>query len=95
MDNLGQVLYRIGEREEAEQMFEKALSIRPKQFDTLVFLSKIRIEQGREEEAKQLLDTALAKEYSVFNTVPREEAIHIARELKMDLSVYDDIPVEG
>ena len=94
VDNLGQVLYRTGEVEEAEKMFEKALSIKPKQFDTLVFLSKIRIAQGREEDAKKLLDTALDKTYSVFNTVPRQEAIRLARELHMDLSPYDDIPAQ-
>lgn len=75
-------------------MFEKALSIKPKQFDTLVFLSKIRIAQGREGDAKKLLDTALDKTYSVFNTVPRQEAIRLARELHMDLSAYDDIPAQ-
>lgn len=93
-DNLGQVFYRIGEYEEAETLFQKALSIRPKQFDTLVFLAKIRIMQQREEEAKQLLDTALDKEYSVFNTVPREEAIRLAQSLHMDLSNYRDIPTQ-
>lgn len=94
VDNLGQVLYRMGEVEEAEIMFQKALSIKPKQFDTLVFLAKIRIAQGREEEGKKLLDTALDKTYSVFNTVPRQDAIQLARELRMDLSAYDDIPAQ-
>ena len=94
VDNLGQVLYRTGDTEEAERMFEKALSIKPTQFDTLVFLSKIRIGQGREEEAKKLLDTALGKTYSVFNTVPRDKAIELARALHMDLSAYNDIPEE-
>ena len=94
VDNLGQVLYRTGAVEEAEKMFEKALSIKPRQFDTLVFLSKIRIAQGRVEDAKKLLDTALDKPYSVFNTVPRQEAIRLARELNMDLSAYEGIPAQ-
>lgn len=94
VDNLGQVLYRTGQIEEAERLFEKALSIKPTQFDTLVFLAKIRVEQGRAEEAKKLLDTALDKTYSVFNTVPRERAVELARELRMDLSGYDGIPQE-
>ena len=95
VDNLGQVLYRTGEIEEAEKMFEKALSIKPTQFDTLYFLSRIRISQDRVEEAKKMLDTALDKTYSVFNTVPRENAIELARSIGMDLSVYDDIPAEN
>lgn len=76
-------------------MFEKALSIKPTQFDTLYFLSRIRISQDRVEEAKKMLDTALDKTYSVFNTVPREYAIELARSIDMDLSVYDDIPAEN
>lgn len=95
VDNLGQVLYRTGEIEEAEKMFEKALSIKPTQFDTLYFLSRIRISQDRVEEAKKMLDTALDKTYSIFNTVPRENAIELARSIGMDLSVYDDIPAES
>lgn len=95
VDNLGQVLYRTGEIEEAEKMFEKALSIKPTQFDTLYFLSRIRISQDRVEEAKKMLDTALDKTYSVFNTVPRENAIELARSIDMDLSFYDDIPAEN
>ena len=92
VDNLGQVLYRTGEMEEAEKMFEKALSIKPTQFDTLVFLSRIRIAQGRADDARTMLDTALNKTYTVFNTVPRQQAIDLARQLGMDLSGYDDIP---
>ena len=95
MDNLGQVLYRTEEIKEAENMFEKALSIKPTQFDTLYFLSRIRISQDRVEEAKKMLDTALDKTYSIFNTVPRESAIELARSIGMDLSVYDDIPAEN
>ena len=79
----------------SEKMFEKALSIKPTQFDTLYFLSRIRISQDRVEEAKKMLDTALDKTYSVFNTVPRENAIELARSIGMDLSVYDDIPAEN
>ena len=91
VDNLGQVLYRTGEMEEAEKMFEKALSIKPTQFDTLVYMSRIRIVQERIEEAKELLDKALSKQYNVFNTVPRQDAIDLAKELGMDMSEYDDI----
>lgn len=94
VDNLGQVLYRTDQVEEAEKMFEKALTIRPTQFDTLTYLARIRIDQGRVEEAKTLLDTALNKTYTVFNTVPRERAIDLARSLNMDLHEYDDIPAE-
>ena len=90
-DNLGQVLFRIGEMKEAEEMFLKALSIKPTQFDTLVYLAKLRITQARTEEAKELLDKALDKPYAVFNTVPRQEAIVMARELGMDLSEYKGI----
>lgn len=89
-DNLGQVLYRTGEMKEAEEMFEKALSIKPTQFDTLVYLAKIRIAQGRKDEAEKLLDTALNKPYAVFNTVPREEAVKVAGEIGMDVSKYED-----
>ena len=90
-DNLGQVLYRIGQMKEAEEMFEKALSIKPTQFDTLVYLAKIRIAQERLDEAKELLDKALSKPYAVFNTVPRSVAIDLAREMGMDMSNYSDI----
>ena len=42
-----------------------------------------------------MLDIALDKTYSIFNTVPRESAIELARSIGMDLSVYDDIPAEN
>lgn len=90
-DNLGQVLYRIGKTQEAEEMFEKALSIKATQFDTLVYMAKIRVAQGRTEEAKALLTTALDKPYAVFNTVPHAEAINLAKEIGMDLSEYTDV----
>ena len=91
VDNLGQVLYHTGEMEEAEKMFEKALSIKPTQFDTLVYLSRIRIAQSRVDEAKEMLDKALSKQYNVFNTVPRKDAIDLAKSLEMDMSEYSDI----
>lgn len=94
VDNMGQVLFRTGKIDEAQAMFEKALEIRPAQFDTLYYLARIRLSKGKEDEAKKLLDTALDKTYPIFSTVPRETVIELARQIGMDLSDYDDIPAQ-
>ena len=44
-----------------------------------------------QKEAKELLDKALSKQYNVFNTVPRQDAIDLAKGLGMDMSEYKDI----
>ncbi len=83
LDNVAQLCYRLGDKERAEELFEKALKVRPTQFDSMVYLARIRREQGRDDEARALLQTALEKEYSAFSTVKREAAVELAESLGM------------
>ena len=70
--------------ERAEQLFEKALSVRPTQVDSLVYLARIRIAQGRTDEAREMLEKALNKEYSAFSTVKRELAVELAASIGLE-----------
>ena len=74
LDNLGQLYLNMGETEKALGYFERAHEIKPKQVDTLYYLSKIYHDTGRDDEAKKLLDIALTGNYSALATTSREMA---------------------
>ncbi len=81
VDNLAQVNYRMGNVEEAEQLFLKALSIKETQYDTLYYLAKIRFEQGNKEEATDYITRALERDESTLSTVPREKAVALQKDI--------------
>lgn len=89
LDNYAQVLYRMGKIEDAEKFFEKALAQKDDQFDTLYYLSKIRIDQGREDEAREMLEKALKKRKSRLNTVPRQKAVELAGSIGLVVEPQD------
>lgn len=85
LDNLGQVLYRVGRLEDATKRFEDALKLRETQFDSLYYLARCYVDQGREDDAKPLLEKALAKKTSALNTVERADVEAFAQKLGMTI----------
>lgn len=75
LDNLGQTYYRVlGEKDKARPYFEKAHDIKPSQIDTLYFLSRYDLEEGRHDKALEKLEEALEGRFSPLNYVTREMA---------------------
>ncbi|MGI6725137.1 MAG: tetratricopeptide repeat protein [Christensenellales bacterium] len=75
LDNLGQTYYRLlGDKDTAYEYFKKAHEIKPRQIDTLYFLSKYDEEAGRINEAMEKLETALEGKFSPLNHVDRAMA---------------------
>ena len=74
LDNLGQVHYRLlNDKETARGYFEKAIEIKEGQIDTLYFLSRYDLEEGKTEAAVAKLEKALEGRFSPLNYVSREE----------------------
>ena len=73
LDNLGQFIYRVkGNREEARQWFDKAISQKEGQIDTLWFLSRYDLDNGDRQAAVKKLETALEGRFSPLNYCSRE-----------------------
>ncbi len=67
-DNLGQIYYRlIGDKQKAKEYFQKALSIKDGQIDTLWFLSRYDLEEGNNEAAIAKLKKAADGRFSPLN----------------------------
>ena len=74
LDNLGQVHYRLlNDKETARGYFEKAIEIKEGQIDTLYFLSRYDLEEGKTEAAVAKLEKALEGRFSPLNYVSKEE----------------------
>mgnify|MGYP002626206404 CR=1 FL=1 len=74
LDNLAQSYYRVEKNKEAARpWFEKALAQKSNQIDTLWFLSRYDIEEGRVDDAIEKLETALEGRFSVLNHVTKAE----------------------
>ena len=68
LDNLGQIYYRLlDDKEKALEYFKKAHEIKPGQIDTLWFLSRYDLENGKKDEAIDKLETALQGRFSPLN----------------------------
>ncbi len=74
LDNMGQLNLAMGETEKAEEYFEKAHAIKPKQVDTLYYLAKLAAGRGETDKARQYLTDALNGNYSSLCTTTREQA---------------------
>ncbi|MDD4080009.1 MAG: hypothetical protein PHP02_01175 [Eubacteriales bacterium] len=75
LDNLGQTHYRLlKDKEKARPYFEKAHQIKPSQIDTLYFLSRYDLAEGKNAEALGKLEEALEGRFSPLNYVTREMA---------------------
>ena len=81
LDNLGQFLYRVREdREGAREWFEKAIQLKDSQIDTLYFLSRYDLEEGKTAEALEKLEKAMEGRFSPLNYCGKDQiAQEIAR----------------
>ncbi len=74
LDNMAQTYYRVvGDKKKAREYFEKALSFKPGQIDTLYFLAQYDIEEGKKEAAKEKLETALKGRFSPLNFATKDK----------------------
>ena len=74
LDNMGQIYYRLlNDKEKALEYFTKAHELKPGQIDTLWFLSRYDLENGKTEDAVEKLETALKGRFSPLNYVTREK----------------------
>lgn len=72
LDNLGQTYYRLlNDKEKAREYFEKAHTIRSAQIDTLYFLSRYDLEEGKKQEAIEKLEVAREGRFSPLNYVTK------------------------
>ncbi len=73
LDNLAQFLYRVkGDKAAAREWFDKALSVKPNQIDTLYFLSRYDLEAGDRKAALGKLETAAEGRFSPLNYCSKE-----------------------
>lgn len=72
LDNMGQTYYRLlQDKAGARPQFEKANRLNPGQIDTLYFLSRYDIEEGKVSEAAEKLEEALKGNFSPLNYCTR------------------------
>lgn len=91
LDNLGQTHYRLlKDKEKARPFFEKAHQIKPGQIDTLYFLSRYDLKEGKKADALEKLEEALEGRFSPLNYVSREMAEAEAKSIKESLQEGDD-----
>ncbi len=82
LDNLAQTHMRLGQWDEAEQGFRKALEKRPEQFDSLVCLARCALRKGGVGEARELIAKAMERPISHLNTVERSVAEEMDEEIR-------------
>lgn len=74
LDNMAQVYYRLaGDKEKALEFFVKAHEIKPSQIDTLWFLSRYDLDNGKTQDAIEKLETALEGRFSPLNHKTKAE----------------------
>lgn len=83
LDNLGQVYYRLlNDKEKAKEYFCKALEYKEGQIDTLYFLSRYDIEEGKIQDAIEKLEKALEGRFSPLNYVTKTDVEEEIAKLK-------------
>ena len=83
LDNLGQTYYRLlNDKATAKTYFEKAISIKPSQLDTLYFLAKYDIENGDKEAAITKLEKASSGRFSPLNYATKESVSSLLDSIK-------------
>jgi len=74
LDNMGQFLYRIlGDEDGAKEWFDKAISFKEGQIDTLWFLSRYDLKNGDTAAAIEKLEKAVEGRFSPLNFVTKEK----------------------
>lgn len=83
LDNLGQIYYRLFEdKEKAREYFQRAISIKKAQIDTLYFLALYDIEAGKKDEAIEKLEIAEEGSFSPLNYVSKKMVQEKLEELR-------------
>ena len=83
LDNMGQFVYRVlGDKAAAKQWFEKAISFKANQIDTLWFLSRYDEEAGDLKGALEKLEEAAEGRFSPLNYCSKETVLKEIARLK-------------
>ena len=85
LDNIGQVLYRLGKLTEAEQMFTRALEEKETQLDSLYYMAKVQHELNHPDKARFYIKKAMAQNRSNMATVSQAMVEEFALLLNVDL----------
>lgn len=73
LDNLAQTYYRVlGDKEQAKIWFDKAISAKEGQIDTLWFLSRYDLDAGNRSAALEKLEKALEGRFSPLNYITKD-----------------------
>ncbi len=84
LDNYAQFLYRCeGDEEAARPWFEKALGFKDSQIDTLWFLSRYDLKEGKRQQAIQRLEKAAQGRFSPLNFATKELVENELKTLKL------------
>ena len=87
LDNLGQTYYRLfNDPAKARPYFEKAHEIKENQIDTLYFLSRYDLAEGKKQDALDKLELAVQGRFSPLNYVSREQVTAEIEALRGELS---------
>lgn len=89
-DNLGQVYYKMGDIEKAEEYFKKALKRNSSLVDSLYYMGIIRISQDRFEEAYEYIEEAIDIPVPALSTVTFEKIEKEYNELREKLNIVDE-----
>ena len=60
-----------GDPAAAKEWFDRAIALKPSQIDTLWFLSRYDVKEGKVSDAIEKLETALGGRFSPLNTVTK------------------------
>jgi len=87
LDNLGQTYYRLfNDPAKARPYFEKAHEIKENQIDTLYFLSRYDLSEGKKQDALAKLELAVQGRFSPLNYVSREQVTAEIDALRKEIS---------
>lgn len=85
LDNLGQLYYRLlNDKAKAREYFEQAHALKAGQIDTLWFLSRYDLEEGKTQAAVEKLESALEGRFSPLNHISREQVEQELKRLKAE-----------
>lgn len=82
-DNLGQIYYRIGEKDKAKEAFHQAIDLKPNLIDSLYYLARIALEEKQRDKAKDYGQRALNQPFHALNTISQEDLNQLGQELDL------------
>ncbi|MBE5762346.1 MAG: tetratricopeptide repeat protein [Clostridiales bacterium] len=82
LDNMGQVMFRLGRYDEAIENFEAALTENPTQSVTLYYMARIHVIKGNYDKALNIVNSLVNKDISNTATVSKEDILALKKEIE-------------